>query len=196
MHAKPDLRVFFEAMFSGSGSVIVAVMRLSNGWTLQMTRLITISVIAIICVGCVKRDSSIRDSPDKIALSCMIVRWKPEFLDSFNWTTDPPVLNEIETFFLIDHPAGTKSTPIELDANEKTRLTDTFGSGRSNEYVFAIGETLNESTQLTISPANGSEIKLEKNVTVELPKFGSTIIKTENSLRDNRCIYLWVMVRQ
>jgi hypothetical protein len=27
MHAKPDLRVFFEAMISGSGSVIVAVIR-------------------------------------------------------------------------------------------------------------------------------------------------------------------------
>ena len=28
MHAKPDLRVFFEAMISGSGSVIVAVIQL------------------------------------------------------------------------------------------------------------------------------------------------------------------------
>ena len=27
MHAKPDLRVFIEAMISGSGSVIVAVIR-------------------------------------------------------------------------------------------------------------------------------------------------------------------------
>ena len=30
MHAKPDLRVFFEAMISGSGSVIADVIRLNH----------------------------------------------------------------------------------------------------------------------------------------------------------------------
>ncbi|QEG22006.1 hypothetical protein MFFC18_18670 [Mariniblastus fucicola] len=35
MHAKPDLRVFFEAMISGSGSVIVAVIQRS--WSAWLT---------------------------------------------------------------------------------------------------------------------------------------------------------------
>ena len=126
----------------------------------------------------------------------MIVKWNPEFLEMFEWATDPPVLNDMETFFLIDHPEGTKSTPIEFGANETARLTDTFGAGRSDKYVVVTGETLNELTRLTISSAKGSEIKLDGDITVELPKFGSTIIKTANPLTDNRCTYLWVMARQ
>ena len=117
-------------------------------------------------------------------------------MDSFGWTTDPPVLNDIETFFLVDHPAGTRSTPIEFGVNETVRLADTFGSARNDEYVFVTGETSNETTNLTISSAKGSEIKLVDDVTVELPKFGSTIIKTANPLRDGRFTYLWVMARQ
>ena len=117
-------------------------------------------------------------------------------MSGFEWTTDPPILNDIETFMFVDHPTGTKSTPIEFSEYETARLTDTFGSVRNDEYVYVTGETLDEVTRLTISFAPGSRIKLDNDVTVDLPKFGSTIIKTANPLRDNCYTYLWVMARQ
>ena len=160
-------------------------------------RIISLSLIAFVCVGCVKRNYSTREQPaSRVAVSCMIVAWDSSFVDSFNWPTDPPVLNDIETFFLFARPSGTRSTPIEFAASETARLTDTFGDRRNDEYVFVTGEALSESTRLTISSAKGSEIKLHNDVTVELPKFGSTIIKTANAPEGGRYTYLWVIARQ
>lgn len=117
-------------------------------------------------------------------------------MDSFKGTTGPPILNDIETFFLVDHHAETNSIPIEFRAHETTLLTETFGSVHIDEYVFVTGETSNEMTRLTISSAKGSKIRLDHNVSVELPKFGSTIIATDNPIRDGHYTYLWVMARQ
>lgn len=126
----------------------------------------------------------------------MIVQWEPGFFSSFNWETDPPILNDIETFFLIDHPAGTRSTVTEFNSGETIRLTDTFGSGNADAYLQVTGEIIDDSTRLTISPAKGSAVLLDRDVVVELPNLGSTIFKTANPMVDERSTYVWVMARQ
>lgn len=163
----------------------------------MLVRIIVFAVLAMVCVGCGKPRESAQQLPESsIRLHCMIVQWHAESMDSHTWETDPPVLNQLDTFFFIDHPEGTKSTAREFRAGEPIRLKDTFGKAQDNRCVQVSGDFSGGFTRLEVSSAQGSTIQLDKTLHVELPEHGSTIIETANPIVDGRKTYVWLMAAQ
>ncbi|MDP1563822.1 MAG: hypothetical protein Q8M16_20765 [Pirellulaceae bacterium] len=145
--------------------------------------------------GCGTTDEPVEVMPPEVAVHCLFLDLPDSFLRNLGTDGEvPPVFSDIETFFLFKYQGGIQSKPLQFRCGETIKLSHTSQHSPTDRWLNAKATMVDDKLQLWIFSSELSPVQLPTDISVELPGRGtSTMIKTANSLSDDRSTFVLVI---